>query len=317
MRIAKIKSRASLLRAAQHNTRERMPPNADPAKTQDNFVWGGTTAEALRRYSDKLPAKVRKNAVHAVEVFMSASHEFSGNWTKFLNDCNKWAASVFGGNANLLHVAYHSDETTPHVHMLFMPLKDGALNCKHYLGGGPEQLRRLQDDFFEKAGRQHGLERGLPKRKTGARHKTLKQFYAEMDALDKAIQPPKRGLLEKDEAYAERYKAQVAPLVKDALDTAQAKKKLARWEQELTAEKQKQNKNFNEFLRIERKEHKNELAEKDKEIALGKTAQENLRRWRTLTPEQLEELASEIRQKKCSSYADLQTKQERTHTRGR
>lgn len=204
MRMAKLKSRVSLVRSAQHNTRERKPPNSDEARLGQNVMIGGTVEEIMKRYSGQLPASVRKNAVHAVEVVMTFSpgHTFglegSGSLIGYLNDCGQWVEGIFG-KENVLHIAKHWDETTPHVHALVMPLKDGKLNAKAFIGGSRDRMAELQNDFFEKVGRKHGLERGQSREETKARHShhTLAGKITEADVIKKALEKESYHLAER------------------------------------------------------------------------------------------------------------------------
>jgi len=168
LRMEKLKSAVSLRRAVQHNARERHPLNADAALSVNNWSTGNSD-EVMQKYHDKLPEKVRSNAVHAVEILMTASPEFKGNWDGYLKDCANWAVKLFG-RENVLHVANHNDESTPHCHVLVIPLKDGKLNAKHFIGGSRDRMRELQDDFYQNTGNIYGLERGQPKAETKARH---------------------------------------------------------------------------------------------------------------------------------------------------
>jgi hypothetical protein len=205
--MAKIKSRVSLLRAAQHNTRERQPLNADEARAEQNQI-SGAVADVMRDYSYQLPEKVRKNAVHAVELVFTASPEFSGNWDAYLEDCGKWAVDLFG-EKNVLHIARHNDEMTPHGHVLVMPLKDGKLNAKAFIGGSRDKMAELQDDFFQKVGKSYGLERGHSRAETKARHQphTLAATAAKLDAREKELEQKSVKLDEREaklkEAIAE------------------------------------------------------------------------------------------------------------------
>ena len=51
----------------------------------------------------------------------------------------------------------HYDEATPHLHAFYIPVHDGKLNCKHYLGG---DISEFQTEFYEKTGAKYGLDRG-------------------------------------------------------------------------------------------------------------------------------------------------------------
>ena len=66
----------------------------------------------------------------------------------------------------------HYDETTPHLHVFYIPVHEGKLNCKHYLGG---DISAFQTEFYEKTGAKYGLDRGV-RREESLKHKTLKNF---------------------------------------------------------------------------------------------------------------------------------------------
>lgn len=187
LRVAKLKSRASLVRTAQHHTRERSPENADPERTKYN--WGDrSTATVIQRYEAKLPAKVRKNAVHAVEFVVSASPEALAAMGKeqrraYFEEAMAWCADRMGGPANLLCWSLHQDELTPHLHLVMMPLKDGKLNARAYIGGHRDTLREMQTSFAEEVGKPFGLERGRPKTLTNNQHHPVKEYYAEVNQV--------------------------------------------------------------------------------------------------------------------------------------
>ena len=209
LRMAKIKSRASLVRAAQHNTRERPPLNADPERSSQNETLGGSVAEVMGRYEAKLPGNVRKNAVHAVELVMTASPEFAGDWDRYLKACDGWAARLFG-QENVLHVAHHLDESAPHTQILVMPLKDGKLNAKSFIGGSRDRMTELQDDFFREVGRPMGLERGRPRAETKVRHTphTLALRAADLDEREKKLSEKEAAVISPQELQAMRKKLQ-------------------------------------------------------------------------------------------------------------
>ena len=211
MRMAKIKSTVSLVHALQHNTRERIPYNADGTRTPDNWQYfeGGATQNkenALLRYTNLLPAKVRKNAVHAVEVMMTASPQFAGDWSAYLTACDDWARKFFG-EENVLHVAYHNDELTPHVHVIAMPLVAGKLNAKALIGGSSRRMQELQDQFHKEVGGGFGLSRGIPREETHARHKPhdlsaakdeLARRSAELDEREQSLADKEQQLNQRE-----------------------------------------------------------------------------------------------------------------------
>lgn len=203
LRVAKLKSRASLVRTAQHHTRERSPENADPERTKYN--WGTrSTAEVIQRYEAKLPAKVRKNAVHAVEFLVSASPEalaaMGQKGQNYFEAAMDWCVNRMGGAGNLLCWSLHQDELTPHLHIVMMPLKDGKLNAKAYIGGHRDTLREMQTAFAEEVGKPFGLERGKPKTLTKRQHQPVREYYAEVNqvVLEKRRRQAARNIISED-----------------------------------------------------------------------------------------------------------------------
>lgn len=193
MRVAKIKSRVSLLRCIKHNNRDIIPPNANPEASKSNSLGKRTTAEAMKIYTEKLSnQKVRKNAVHALEFVLTASNdsfseskddqELAETWGEYLGMCGTWVAEKFGKD-NILKSTIHWDELTPHIHVVLVPMVEGKLNARAMIGGSSNRLRELQDEFFEEVGSKYGLERGLPREQTKARHKEVKEYYKIVDKV--------------------------------------------------------------------------------------------------------------------------------------
>jgi len=217
MRMAKIKDKRGVYMTLEHNTRGRMPSNADPEKSEKNWSSGGDTIDAMQKLGMMIhDIPRRKNGVLAVEVVMTSSPEFSGNWTAYLNACDKWAKELFGKD-NVLHVAHHKDEKTPHTHIVFVPRKDNRLNAKFFIGGHRNRMVELQTDFYNKVGKQFGLERGKPREETKAKHShhTLSGRAAELDELEKRV-------IKKLEA-AEKYHSEQVELAKKLIRETEEK----------------------------------------------------------------------------------------------
>lgn len=182
LRIAKMKTMGAVAAAGKHNSRERDTPNADPEKTPDNFRLDNyREKDALEAVQKLMPEKVRKNGVLAVEVVMSASPDFFQGMdrrdiTGWASKCRDWVAEEFGGGQNVANFTVHLDEQTPHIHAIVVPLKNGKLNCRHYLGGTRDVLSKFQDRFAETLQKNYPtLERG--EKGSVAEHTTVKEFY--------------------------------------------------------------------------------------------------------------------------------------------
>jgi hypothetical protein len=237
LRTAKLTSLGNVAGSAAHNFRERETPNADPERTPSNTTSGAqSTREVLEAVKARLATqdKVRKNAVLAVEYFIGASPE----WFKeqpdavrehYFDQAEKWLKERHG--ANVIAITRQYDETSPHICAYAVPIDpNGKLNCSHFLDGRTK-LSEMQTDFAEKVGRQFGLERGIEGSK--AEHKTIKQYYAEIQApvqevtiSPQAVQPKtlKKGFLvshvENSEMVAERLTEAVRAAYKPAVQAA-------------------------------------------------------------------------------------------------
>lgn len=108
-------------------------------------------------------AKARSNSVMALDTVYTASPEFFQERTnaendKFFQDCLKFHNEHFG---HIISAVVHYDETTPHLHVISVPLtKDNRLSARDVIGN-KAKMSKTQDQFFEQVGRSYGLERGI------------------------------------------------------------------------------------------------------------------------------------------------------------
>lgn len=108
-------------------------------------------------------AKARSNSVLALDTIYTASPDFftgrnNAENDKFFRDCLKFHESHFG---HIISAVVHYDETTPHLHVISVPLtKDGRLSARDVIGN-KAKMSKTQDQFFEQVGRGYGLERGI------------------------------------------------------------------------------------------------------------------------------------------------------------
>jgi hypothetical protein len=68
-------------------------------------------------------------------------------------------------------------------------MKDGKLNANFFIGGSRDRMAELQEDFYEKVGKQFDLNRGRPREETKARHTphTLAATAAKNDEREKKL----------------------------------------------------------------------------------------------------------------------------------
>jgi len=226
MHMKKIKSKAGLVGLLKHNFRDRVPSNADPERLKLN-QYIGSTSESIQRYDELLPEKVRKNAVYAVAVVLSAGPEWFEKATdKDILEWKKlslaWAEEKFG-RENMLGVALHRDEKTPHLHLMFMPLVDGKLNARSIMGGSKYRMRDLQEDFHAKVGKPLGMERGIPNpriKHTEPKEyaRVMRKLKAELHAQKKALDA-REGVLNEREAGLKEWHGNLEKWDKTIMET--------------------------------------------------------------------------------------------------
>lgn len=64
---------------------------------------------------------------------------------KFFESAKNYFAEKYG-EANIAYASVHLDESTPHMHLGIVPMKDGKLSSKA-LFGSREKLRKIQDEL--------------------------------------------------------------------------------------------------------------------------------------------------------------------------
>lgn len=211
-RVMKVKS-AAVAAMQYHNDRlpgEHSNPNIDPRRRGENveFVRHGNyrseIADRIERFR-KSDRKVRKDAVVLVEGIMTASPEFFEGKTRdevlayFMDGFEFVKAEV--GEDNMVHFTVHFDESTPHAHFGFVPIKDGTLAWKKFFDG-KAALKGWQDRFFENVSGPWGLERG--EQDTGRAHKDAAQMRRDAEREVKAMEEKADELAREVDGSVER-----------------------------------------------------------------------------------------------------------------
>lgn len=242
LRISKLKTVDDVAFSMAHTFRERDTPNADAEKTpQNTHFYSKSKAEAMALFRKKLPEKVRKNGVMAVEYMITFSPDGlkkSEDIAKYYNLAKKWIEQRHEGK--VFNMTLHVDENTvPHLVAYAIPVnKKGSLSWRQFFNG-KEMMSEMQTDFWEKVGKPVGLERGL--KGSRAKHQTVRTWYAKTMPLEDALRPPKRKLGESEGKWAERYKAQLRPHLVASLGNGNDKKNLEMLEQRLKKLQDKKN----------------------------------------------------------------------------
>lgn len=261
LRTAKHKSARSVGGMGRHMNRTRETPNADPERRSTNATY--TPADGWVRWSERAPRNLaeqlrerladfeqrggtlRKDSVLAVELMLSASPDWFKTASReqtqeWLRRNIEWIEDTFGRD-NVLQVALHLDETTPHLHAFLVPEvemietrgrkpKAGgpasvktpkpALAANHWLDGRAK-MGELQDRYAA-AMAPVGLERGL--KGSGARHRTIRAYYGAAEAVMRGQQPegikiPAPPPLPEPQSWVERLGAAVGLVPRAAAES--------------------------------------------------------------------------------------------------
>lgn len=187
LRTGKIKSAPGLARALQHDTRAKTPPNADPAKTQENTIDGNVSQAMSQFHTLTQGVRVRKDSVVAIEYMITASPEAMQGKSRteqdaYFQDAQAWITKRHG-QENILTMAVHRDERTPHLHAVVVPIvqskdrwgRQGRSMSARSFVGGAAMLREMQTEFAQSVGHRHGLVRGLEGSRSS--HRSVREFY--------------------------------------------------------------------------------------------------------------------------------------------
>jgi hypothetical protein len=139
--------------------------------------------EVIEQAQKKAGKKFRSDSVKAIEYLVTASPEWWTTATKaqrtgYVKRCRSFIEKKHGAGC-VVAEWYHGDEASPHLHCIVVPLHNGVLNAKHFLGG-KARMRALQDDFAKQVGEPYGLARGI--RGSNAEHVPVLDWWAALNA---------------------------------------------------------------------------------------------------------------------------------------
>lgn len=156
-----------------------------PKKYRGLSIPQGIEKRIAEGYNNK--RKIRKDAVKHLNHMFSGSHEQMNKI--FTNDESrqKWIVNTMGyamrefGEENIIKASLHLDETTPHMHIVTVPLfPDGRLSARDMVGN-KKTLERRQDQYAEIM-KGLGLERGIPG--TGIKRETAQEYNRRLNLAD-------------------------------------------------------------------------------------------------------------------------------------
>ena len=127
-----------------------------------------------------LKRKIRSDAILMNSFVISSNGEFFKGlrtWEQraFFEDCSRFFVEKYGYE-NMLSAVVHVDETTPHLHLNFVPINDGRLSSKSLFDR--QKLAELQTELWKQVGKKYGLQRG--KENSQATHITAAEHKAKV-----------------------------------------------------------------------------------------------------------------------------------------
>lgn len=127
------------------------------------LIHSNNWAQDIQDEITRAGAKERANSVVALDTIYTASPGFfQGNTVEqnnqFFRDCLQFHQQHFG---HIVSAVIHYDETTPHLHILSVPLTQDCRLSARDVVGNRTHMSHLQDDYFREVGKGYGLERGV------------------------------------------------------------------------------------------------------------------------------------------------------------
>lgn len=300
LRFAKHKGGASKALSAHHErTKDSYAsnPDIDLSRTAQNFHlvtprW--SYEQEIRHRIQTAGCRVRKDSVKFVDTLVTVSPEFAKAHEAEMPEYFRRAFDFLKervGEENIFSAVVHMDETTPHMHLCFVPLtRDKRLSAKEILGNKKSMIR-WQDDFYAcMAERWPELERGTPAVETKRRHLTP-QWYKKVTAMDAKLEQLEATLNNTNVFNAGKKREEAVALLAQLLpevesfqaetqrlrDTIAHERRNASFQREINADlrnelKAERNHSFDQSMKLSELERRYKRAEK----LLSKIPQEEL-----------------------------------------
>ncbi len=177
--------------------RDETSVGIDPTKKNINEHLvpkkGSVQQDLEERIATLVKHKYRKDAVRAIAIIMTGSHEQMKKIQENNTEFERWkkenlafVAREFAGKENIVRMCLHMDERTPHIHAIVVPVKNGKLSAAQFLNGRVK-LKGLQDRYYE-AMKSFGLSRGIPAQITETKRKKVGEYRREVKQGIKVIQ---------------------------------------------------------------------------------------------------------------------------------
>ena len=209
----------SRIEAHHERTKEKYAsnPDIDPARKHLNFHL----IEPVDRYNKIINQQVkeagcrtRKDSVWMLEAFFTASPEFFRRKSEkeireFFEECVKFLEK-YQSRETFISAVVHMDETTPHMHLSFVPLTEDKHLAAKTITGNRKKLTWWQDMFWEHIVQKYPeIERGKSASETHRKH-IPPRLFKQMTRLTKQKEKLEAML---SDVKLTNYKSQAAQIL--------------------------------------------------------------------------------------------------------
>lgn len=150
--------------AAGHNLRKiprerQFASHIDKSRTDSNIILrgpdtvAGVVAESARLLSDA-ELRPRQKAVLLLEALVTLPNDTGIDFRQYFESATQWLENDLGGV--VLSSVVHLDESSPHAHVLILPLINGRMIGSDTCGSTPKMIER-QGRFYRDVCAPHGL----------------------------------------------------------------------------------------------------------------------------------------------------------------
>ncbi len=167
----------------RNETYQASNPQIDSSRTHLNYHLILPRKSYIEIINERLAGlnlkrKIRSDAILMNSFIITSDGEFFKGlrpWEQqeFFRDCAEFFSDKYG-EENMISAVVHMDETTPHMHLNFIPINEGRLSSKSLFDR--QKLAQLQTELHESIGRKWGLKRG--KEGSQAKHLSTAEFKA-------------------------------------------------------------------------------------------------------------------------------------------
>ena len=158
-------------------------PQIDSERTKNNYHIINPQGKYIDFINERIKSltlsrKLRSDAIYMSSFVLGSDGEFFKTLSKyeqcqFFKDCTNFFCDKYG-RENIISAIVHEDETTPHMHLNFVPIVNGKLCSKDLFD--KKKLSILQTEFHEVVGKKYGLKCG--KEGSQAKHLSTAEFKA-------------------------------------------------------------------------------------------------------------------------------------------